>query len=86
MDSVLGVLKQAGRTRQSASKIAKSEIFILPRAEECEAWAAARFAAIDAAREAGDYPAADAARAELLDAGYTVKTTAAGTTAEAPLA
>ena len=86
MDSVLGVLKQAGRTRQSASKIAKSEIFILPRAEECEAWAAARCAAIDAAREAGDYPAADAARAELLDAGYTVKTTAAGTTAEAPLA
>ncbi len=50
------------------------------------AWATGRASAIDAARAAKDFAAADAARAELLGAGYTVKTTAAGTVAEAPLA
>ncbi|BAM03784.1 cysteine--tRNA ligase [Phycisphaera mikurensis] len=50
------------------------------------AWASGLARSIDAARAAKDYAAADAARAELLGAGFTVKTTAEGTEAEAPLA
>ena len=57
-----------------------------PAAGRDDAWAAARCRDLDAARAAKDFGAADAARAELLDAGYTVKTTPEGTVAEAPLA
>ena len=70
MDAVLGVLEPAAEA--SGGRDA--------------AWAADRCRAIDAARAARDFPAADAARAELLEAGFTVKTTADGTVAVAPLA
>jgi cysteinyl-tRNA synthetase len=46
---------------------------------EVPAEVAARAAALDAARSAKDYAAADAIRAELQADGWTVETTAAGT-------
>jgi cysteinyl-tRNA synthetase len=50
------------------------------RAEDVPADVAARVAALDAARAAKDYAAADAIRAELQGAGWIVETTAEGTT------
>ena len=49
-------------------------------ADEVPADVAERAAALDAARAAKDYAAADAIRAELQAAGWIVETTAAGTT------
>ena len=48
--------------------------------EQVPAEAAALAAALDAARAAKDFPAADALRAQLQAAGWTVETTKAGTT------
>ena len=49
-------------------------------ASEIPADAAAKAAALDAARTAKDFAAADALRAELQAEGWTVETTKAGTT------
>jgi cysteinyl-tRNA synthetase len=49
-------------------------------ADEVPADAAAKAAALDAARAAKDFAAADALRAELQADGWTVETTKAGTT------
>jgi cysteinyl-tRNA synthetase len=51
-----------------------------------ETWAVEKAAALDAARAAKDYAAADAIRDELQDAGYDVKTTKLGTVASKRLA
>ncbi|MEO1236185.1 MAG: cysteine--tRNA ligase [Planctomycetota bacterium] len=64
---------------------------VLPDAAEASAdaddgWADARVAALDAARAAKDYAAADAVRDELQAAGYDVKTTKDGTVATKRLA
>jgi len=49
-------------------------------ASDVPAEAVAQAAALDAARAAKDFAAADALRAELQAAGWTVETTKAGTT------
>ena len=51
-----------------------------------EAWASDQAAAIDQARSEKNYPAADAVRSELHEAGYDVKTTPTGTVATRRLA
>ncbi len=54
--------------------------------DDQEQWADHRAAALDAARATKDYPAADSIRDELDQAGYDVKTTAAGTVVSKRLA
>ncbi len=75
----LGVLRQLDRV-----------LGVLPSrsaaASEGDAWAAERCGALDAARAAKDYAAADAIRAELHARGYDVKTTKDGTVATRRLA
>ncbi len=51
-----------------------------------DGWAAARCAALDAARAAKDWATSDTLRAELQDAGYEVKNTPEGTVATKKLA
>jgi len=71
MDTVLGVIIPTSTSDPS---------------EESEFNPDEKCAALDAARAAKDYAAADAIRAELIDAGYDVKTTKDGTVATKKLA
>ncbi len=74
----LGVMRQFDRV-----------LGVLPAATEDSAeddWASQRSAALDAARKAKDFAAADAIRDELQSAGYDVKTTKDGTVATKRLA
>lgn len=82
MDGVLGLLEPAKASDAGAGD-ADTDTGTGTGARD---WARGLAAAIDAARAAKDFAAADAARAQLTQAGYTVKTTAEGTVAEAPLA
>ncbi|MEM9884194.1 MAG: cysteine--tRNA ligase, partial [Planctomycetota bacterium] len=60
---------------------------VLPAGTEAsDDWPAERAAALDAARAAKDYAAADAIRTEIQDAGYEVKTTPDGTVVTKQLA
>ena len=56
------------------------EGLVLNSGGEVPAEDAAKAAALDAARAAKDFAAADSIRAELQAAGWTVETTKAGTT------
>jgi cysteinyl-tRNA synthetase len=64
----------------AAHQICKAFGLVLQAVAEIPAEAAAQAAALDAARAAKDFAAADALRAELQAAGWTVETTKAGTT------
>ncbi len=71
---------RAGGLVAAANEIATTLGLELGAADDVPDDAAAKAAALDAARRAKDYATADALRAELQADGWTVETTAAGTT------
>ena len=71
---------EAGPLVAAAREICTAVGLVLNAGGDVPADAAAKAAALDAARAAKDYAAADALRAELQADGWTVETTQAGTT------
>ena len=71
---------EAGPLVAAAREICTAVGLVLNAGGDVPADAAAKAAALDAARAAKDYAAADALRAELQADGWTVETTKAGTT------
>ena len=69
-----------GARRRGRARCAGAVGLELGRGGDVPADVAARAAALDAARAAKDFATADAIRAELQADGWTVETTAAGTT------
>ena len=65
---------------QSAREICRAFGLELKRSSDVPADVAAKAAALDAARAAKDFAAADALRAELQSLGWIVETTKSGTT------
>ncbi len=71
---------EAGSLVAAVHEICSAFGLVLNSGGDVPADAAAKAAALDAARAAKDYAAADALRAELQADGWTVETTKAGTT------